>query len=305
MIKMQQTPGHYGLITAFRNEAAWLDGVVRSVAGQTATPQKWVLVDDGSTDGSLAHARSLVKDLAFAEVFSLPQGKPRNFASQVYAQLAGVERLAGLQPAYIGFLDADILLPPDYYETLLIRFEHDAKLGLAGGKLVDRLGDRDLDPRAGSQEYHVPGGVQLFRADCYRQTGGYTAIPGGGQDVLIETRAMMQGWTVRAFTQPVAVHLRPYGPPPNAPFQRHYCWGKKFYTIGYHPLYFLASTIRRIPESPVFLSAACKLAGYLAAAVTRQPRAAPPAVMHFLRQQQMRRLRSRLTGWRRAESAGP
>ena len=295
---MQQTQGPYGLITAFRNEAAWLEGVVRSVAMQSITPQKWVLVDDGSTDGSLEHARSLVKTLAFAEVFAMPPRGPRSFASQVYAQLAGVEQVAGLQPQFIGFLDADILLPPDYYATLLARFEQDANLGLAGGNVIDRVGDQDLDTRAGSEEHHVPGGVQLFRAACYRQTGGYLAIPGGGQDVLIETTAMMQGWTVRAFKQPLAVHLRPYGARPNAPFRRHFLWGRKFYAIGYHPLYFLASTIRRIPESPFLLSAACKLAGFLAATVTRQPRPVSPAVMRFLRQQQMRRLRLMLTGRR-------
>ena len=193
-------------------------------------------------------------------------------------------------PAYLGFLDADILVPPDYYETMLERFRSDPRLGIAGGHLLDRIGGSLVDTRAGSHNYHVPGGIQLFRAECYQQAGGYIPIAGGGQDVVVETTAMMNGWTVRAFPSPDAIHLRPFGSGSARGLSRHVAWGRKFYAIGYHPLYFAASTVRRVSEPPYLISAGAKMVGYLGALVMRKPRAVSPEVMKFLRRQQVRRL---------------
>src|SRR4029079_16338 len=106
--------------------------------------------------------------------------------------------------------------------------------------------------------YHVPGGVQLFRTECYRQAGGYVPMAGGGQDVVIETTAMMHGWKVRSFPGPDAIHLRPFGSGSPQGLRRHVAWGQKFHAIGYHPLYFAASTVRRVGEPPYVISAGAK-----------------------------------------------
>jgi glycosyltransferase involved in cell wall biosynthesis len=42
----------YVLITPARNEVAFIELTIRSVVGQTLLPLKWVIVSDGSTDGS-------------------------------------------------------------------------------------------------------------------------------------------------------------------------------------------------------------------------------------------------------------
>lgn len=287
---MMESEPHYCLVTAFRNEKDWLADLVRSIEAQSIKPTTWVLVDDGSTDDSLDYARSLTSHLPFVEIVALVDTGTRNFASQVYAQIAGVERLAARKPAYLGFLDADILLPPNYYETLLKRFSSDPRLGIAGGHLLDKIGGSLVDTRAGSHSYHVPGGIQLFRAECYQQAGGYTPIEGGGQDVVVETTAMMNDWTVHAFSSPDAIHLRPFGSGSVRALSRHFAWGRKFYTIGYHPLYFAAATVRRISEPPYLISAGAKVVGYLGALVMRKPRAVSPQLMKFLRRQQVRRL---------------
>ena len=287
---MSRADAGYALVTAFRNESGWLPDLVATVAAQTLPPTRWVLVDDGSTDDSLGRARALTDPLPFAEVVAMTDTGSRSFASQVYAQLAGVERLSAARPAYLGFLDADILLPPEYYEAVLERFATDPALGVAGGRLLDRIDGSLVDVRSGSHGYHVPGGVQLFRTECYHEAGGYRPIAGGGQDVVIETTAMMNGWRVHSFAHPEAVHLRPFGSASAGALSRHVAWGRKFYTIGYHPLYFAAATARRVAEAPFGVSAGAKIAGYLGALVTRTPRAVSPEVMTFLRRQQAGRM---------------
>jgi hypothetical protein len=184
---------------------------------------------------------------------------------------------------------------------MLARFAADPQLGVAGGHLLDRVDGSLVDVRSGSHAYHVPGGVQLFRTECYHQAGGYTPIEGGGQDVVIETTAMMNGWRVHSFAEPEAVHLRPFGSASASALSRHVAWGRKFYTIGYHPLYFAAATARRVAEPPFAVSAGAKVAGYVGALVTRTPRAVSPEVMTFLRRQQAGRMADLRHRLRRAE----
>ena len=139
---MTKAEPHYSLVTAFRNEKNWLADLVRSIEAQSIKPTTWVLVDDGSTDDSLDHARSLTRHLPFVEIVALVDTGTRNFASQVYAQLAGVERLEARMPAYLGFLDADIVVPPDYYETMLERFRSNPRLASRAGTCSTRSENR-------------------------------------------------------------------------------------------------------------------------------------------------------------------
>ena len=42
----------YVLITPARNEAQFIELTMKSVVAQTARPIKWIIVSDGSTDGT-------------------------------------------------------------------------------------------------------------------------------------------------------------------------------------------------------------------------------------------------------------
>jgi len=49
----------YVLVTPARNEAAFIEQTIRSVVAQTVLPVKWVIVSDGSTDGTDEVVRKL------------------------------------------------------------------------------------------------------------------------------------------------------------------------------------------------------------------------------------------------------
>ena len=65
---------NYVLITPARNEAAFIEQTIKSVLAQTVHPVRWVIVSDGSTDGtdeivgryatSRIFARKLLKRIA-------------------------------------------------------------------------------------------------------------------------------------------------------------------------------------------------------------------------------------------------
>ena len=67
-----------------------------------------------------------------------------------------------LQFDFVGILDSDISISPNYYEQLLARFDADSRLGLAGAAIVEDYGGR-WELRSGDSLIDVGGQMPLFR----------------------------------------------------------------------------------------------------------------------------------------------
>jgi poly-beta-1,6-N-acetyl-D-glucosamine synthase len=163
----------YVLVSAIRNEAAYIEGLIDTVAAQTVKPVRWLIVDDGSSDNTFEMAAKKVErdKSGFMEMSRMPSYRPWSFASQAYAANFGYELLNDTQFEYVGFLDADIRIGPDYYERLIEFFDRDPKLGLGGGRVVDKCKGGDRIRNQGSEGHHVAGGVQFFRRNCFEDIG--------------------------------------------------------------------------------------------------------------------------------------
>ncbi len=286
----------YVLISACRNEEAYIDGLFDTIAAQTVRPAQWLIVDDGSTDGTSEKTAARLRHMPGVQVVRIPKGHARSFTSQVFAAQHGYELVRSGSWRFIGFLDADIRFEPDYYERLLGEFDADPRLGLGGGIVLDKYAAGFDNLRGGSEDYHVAGGVQFFRRECFEQVGGYVAIPGGGQDVIADVMAMMRGWKVRTFPDLKVEHLRPEGYAKDHVLARGLKWGRKFYLLGYHPLFYLGQCARRLGRRPVVLGSVCQALGFGVAMLRHEPRPVTPEFVRFHRQAQMRRLRHKLVG---------
>src|SRR6201999_2013743 len=122
----------YVLITPARNEVDLIEGPLKSVTAQTMPPVKWVIVSDGSTDGTDELVLKYAAQFPWIELLRMPERKERNFSGKVLAFRAGQERMAGLEYDVIGNLDADITFEPDYFEFLMGKFAENPKLGVGG-----------------------------------------------------------------------------------------------------------------------------------------------------------------------------
>src|SRR5882762_10015111 len=122
----------YVLITPARNEAAFIEKTLDSMIAQTVLPERWVIVDDGSTDHTAEIVGSYSKRHPWIELLRRPQRPERNFASKVHSVNAGLERVSSLQFDIVGNLDADVSFEPDYMEFLMHKFSDDPELGVAG-----------------------------------------------------------------------------------------------------------------------------------------------------------------------------
>ena len=285
----------YVLISVCRNEEAYIEGLIDTISGQKLRPIKWIIVDDGSSDKTNQLAVARTKDLPFIEVVKMPGGRPRSFSSKVFGLQHACELVKGLDFDYIGFLDADIRLEPDYHERLIGFFEKDSRLGLGGGTVIDQYEDRTENIRKGSEEYHVPGAVQFFRRECFEQVGGYVPVDVGGEDTIADVMAMMHDWKISTFPELTVMHLRPDGlfTKVNV-FRRGMRWGRRFYMLGYHPVFYFGQCVRRVGRRPLVIGSFCQLIGFLVATLQGDQRPVPAEFVRFLRRSQMERLREML-----------
>jgi len=281
----------YVLITAARNEAAFIRKTLDSVATQTVLPERWVIVDDGSTDHTAEIVESYAKRHPWIELVRRGQDRDRNFASKAHAVNAGLERANSLQFEILGNLDADVSFGPDYMEFLVQRISEDPKLGVAGTPFTQE-GDYDSSRDSFEGENYVAGPCQLFRRECFQEIGGYVPNPAGGLDWIAVMTARMKGWKVRAFPEKRFHHHRTLGTAGRGVLRALFSYGEKDYYLGGSPLWQLFRGAYRMAKKPVLLGGLALLSGYCWAALRRVKRAVSPELMRFHRREQKRKLRA-------------
>src|SRR5437879_13491260 len=103
------------LITPARNEAQFIEMALKSVIAQKVGPVKWIIVSDGSTDGTDEIVRKYAADHPWIELVRMPERHERHFAGKVYAFNAGYARVQHLNYEIIGNLDADVSFDDEEY----------------------------------------------------------------------------------------------------------------------------------------------------------------------------------------------
>ncbi len=278
----------YILVTAARNEAKHIAQTIRSVTAQTLPPKRWIIISDGSTDETDDIVRGFIAQFPYIELLRLEPDGERNFGSKALAVNAGYKKICNIEHSYVGILDADISFNANYYEQVVERFENDPKLGIAGGILIDVIDGR-LIPQMNAFEWSVGGAIQMFRRECWQAIGGYLPIP-SGLDATAEVMARMNSWTVRTFPQLEIIHHRETGKENHNMIGRLFYLGIHDHHLGYHPLFFLAKSVRRFRARPIMIGGLLMLFGYAWAVLSGKPKKVPDEVARYLRQEQMDRL---------------
>jgi glycosyltransferase involved in cell wall biosynthesis len=279
----------YVLITPARNEAQFIEQTIKSVVAQTVRPVRWVIVSDGSTDGTDDIVRKYTAHHSWIALVRMPERKERDFAGKVHAFNAGYKTLHDLEYGVIASLDGDISFDDEYFAYLLQKLAEDATLGLVGTPFKD--GPNPIYDYRFVNIEHVSGACQMFRRQCFEEIGGYIPVKGGCIDHIAVISARMKGWKTRTFTDKVCLHHREMGTAQHGVLTARFRNGRKDYAIGNHPVWELFRAVYQMTKKPFFVGGPVLLAGYCWALIRRDQRPVSRELMAFVRREQMQRLR--------------
>ena len=284
----------YMLISPARNEASFIEKTLQSVVAQTVRPARWVIVSDGSTDGTDDIVARYAERHPWIELVRMPERRERHFAGKVIAFNAGYERVRHLDYDAIGSLDADISFDEGYFAYLLQKLAGNPALGLVGTPFREST---TYDYRFVSIE-HVSGACQLFRRSCFEDIGGYVPVKGGGIDHVAVITARMKGWQTRTFTDKVCQHHRQIGSAERGVLMARFKVGALDYALGAHPAWEVFRTLYQMSRPPLLLGGLMIVSGYVWSWIRGAERPVSRELVEFRRREQMQRLKRFLTGQR-------
>jgi biofilm PGA synthesis N-glycosyltransferase PgaC len=277
------------LITPARNEATFLRETIESVVAQTVRPVRWVIVSDGSTDGTDEIVSEYASRHDWIEHVRIPERQERHFAGKVKAFNAGYERLRHLDYDIIGNLDADITFETQYFAFLLEKFQENPQLGVAGTPFTEGLARYDY--RFTSVE-HVSGACQLFRRNCFEDIGGYQPIKTGGVDLVAVVTARMKGWQTRSFLEKSCVHHRKMSSANHSSLGIAFVGGRTDYTHGCDPMWQVFRSLYQMTRPPIVIGGILCLSGFFLAMITGTEKVVTDDLVRFRKVEQRRRLRA-------------
>ena len=218
----------YYIVIPTYNEQQFIALTLQSIVSQTILPKKVVVVNDNSTDKTAEVIAIFAKKYSFISLI--------NNKSQAI-HLPGSKVIQAFQKGYktldndydfVVKLDADLILPTNYFETIIKHFKSDEKIGRVGGFayiekngrwILENLTDKD----------HIRGAFKAYRKKCFLEIGGLK--PAMGWDTVDELLCKFYGYKIKTDNSLIVKHLKPTGANYNK--TARYKQGEAFYSLGY------------------------------------------------------------------------
>lgn len=288
------------VVVPFLNEERYLPSVLEAIAEQSRTPDRLILVDDGSSDRSLEIATEFARTCGYATVLSRPSRPVERdrlvSAPELKAFQWAVRRLE-TPFDILAKLDADLLLTPEIFADVERRFQHDLELGMTGPHLSTTGPDGAVALERLRPE-HVRGATKFYRRQCYEQIAPLPAIL--GWDTIDEFRARQHGWRTVSFVAAGGdpVQLRAVGGH-DGRLRSFGRGGECAWGYGAHPLHVLLAGVSRMRQRPRIIGGLNFVAGWILAGLRGRPRA-EQELRAFVRREQLANLRRLFTlgAWR-------
>ena len=283
------------VVSPVRDEAAHLHRTIDAMVAQTWRPAEWLIVDDGSTDSTLAVIEAYRAEHPWIRVLSRPDRGERVLGSGVVgAFLAGLAALETTDYQWLAKVDGDMSFPPRYLEVMVGALQAEPRLAAVSGKVFRPEGAGLVEEF--TTDRNVAGQFKLYRRTAYEQIGGFTpTILWDGIDIH---RCLMHGWETRSWHDDDArlTHHRLMGSSDRSVLVGRRRLGRGLWFMGYHPLYAVASGLFRMHEKPRGLGGLLIVGSYLAAMLRREPQLPDPVFRAHLRHWQLQQLRELVVG---------
>ena len=192
----------YIIQTPVKNEEENLPQLIKSILEQSIKPLLWLIIDDGSTDSTPKIIADIKKSYGWIHNIRLDENK-RDLGPHLSGVInQGIYNLIEFCKEnkivfdFWGNIDGDVTLEKEYFEKLMIEFDKDLELGIAGGGTWYHSGNEIFHYNANINE--PSGGNMLVKAECLKDCGYEVPITYAWDSVL-KTKARINGWNTKRF----------------------------------------------------------------------------------------------------------
>jgi len=196
------------VIIPAHNEEKYLSDCLDAFVAQTRQPDRLVVVNDNSTDKTLAIAHLYSEKHAWISTLSNNSSEAHVPGKKVIDTFNFGLKKQEEHYDLIGKFDADIVLPANYFESVVHQFKNNVNLGMCSGLLYINKGDQWVyEPIA--NKTHIRGPIKLYSKACFTTMNGLR--PSIGWDTVDELLAQYHGFEIKTLQELHAKHLRPTG----------------------------------------------------------------------------------------------
>lgn len=253
------------IVIPFYNEESFLKDCIHSFLQQTRVPDQIVLVDDSSTDDSSKIAQALANEHEFISYIKHKSESERLPGSKVIRAFNyGLQKCK--EADFIGKFDADLILPHNYFESLIEAFNANPKLGMCSGLLFVQ-NNKEWTYENIADQNHVRGPVKFYSKACFEAIGGlYEELGWDSIDTLLAT---CQGFDTSTLKNIQVKHLRATSKAYHSKSEYHLKRGISYYKMGYDLTLSFLTILKLFLNTKDFRSATLQLRGLLQAKRTR------------------------------------
>ncbi|NAY92879.1 glycosyltransferase [Muricauda sp. JGD-17] len=254
------------IIIPAHNEATHLAKCLDSFVNQTLLPNELIVVDDNSADNSFQIATSYSQKYDWINVVQRKSSNEHIPGKKVVDTFNyGLKHAAEFD--LIGKFDADIILPPDYFEMMINHFQSNWKLGMCSGLLYIKKGEQWVYENIANKT-HIRGPIKLYHKACFNKIGGLRS--GVGWDTVDVLLAKYHDFHTLVDESLQVKHLRPTGR--GYSLKKAHAKGEAFYKMRYGLVLAKVAALKMAWQAKNPLLYFQILIGYFKSAIHKLPR---------------------------------
>lgn len=279
----------YYIVIPTYNEEKFISLTLQSLVEQTILPSKVVVVNDNSTDKTPEIVSKFASKYPFINLVNKTSDAVHLPGSKVIQAFQKGLEMLDENYDFIVKVDADLIFPPNYFETIIKQFKSDNRIGMVGGfAYIEKNGEWVLENL--TDKDHIRGAFKAYRKECFAQIGGLK--PAMGWDTVDELLCKFYNWKVVTDGTLKVKHLKPTGANYNK--AARYKQGEAFYTLGYG--FFItaiaSAKLAMMKKKPLLF--VDYIRGFWKAKLAKKPLLVTQEQAQFIRKYRLQKMKSKL-----------
>src|SRR3990172_4010460 len=282
----------FAIVTPVKDEIKYFPKTLQSILSQEIKPQKWIIIDDGSTDGTTELIKKAESENDWIEGIYREPNKNRKHGGEFVLGI-GLKMLNIDDYDFIVRMDGDLDFGSNYFKVLFEKFDCNPKLGIASGVCFITRNGKQIEEK--HPRFHTRGPLKTYRTQCYKDINGLLNCL--GWDSIDELKANMLKWNSESFPELKIQHLKKTQSSGGI-FRGSFNKGVASYNSGSHPLYVLARALLILFFMRYKFNSVGLLWGYFSSMIKRKPKPIDKDLVKYIRRQQMNRLLGKKSIWK-------